>query len=359
MESKTKAINPSRLESFFDDDYKQQDHIVCIDFFFFVVKLKIKLCVSSDMEAGAEKEIFLSVISGYNELYTHTHTHKHTHTQGKNEQISSKRSENNLGRETFLSNPKESMVYKRVLKDSAGGVFNTCSLSTSKVPTSEAEGVFYSAPRGESNKALALKREHLTMSGVVQPEPYLIDKPDNLDQYLLSPKQRRAHLLYETEKQKVRRLARKAKSDTKRMLDLMEKRYPTGILSMQKQDSSSLDSRQPDRDVYRSLRKSIEREQKKEETARSIKLDRKKKNMGGITRRGYDFMRHDDAAPVSDRVACRLGRTNRTRLTIAQSRDRIFDTSTSPVKGSGNKLRMEYLRSKNNRDFDVISGRPY
>jgi hypothetical protein len=251
------------------------------------------------------------------------------------------------------------MVYKRVLKDSAGGVFNTCSLSTSKVPTSEAEGVFYSAPRGESNKALALKREHLTMSGVVQPEPYLIDKPDNLDQYLLSPKQRRAHLLYETEKQKVRRLARKAKSDTKRMLDLMEKRYPTGILSMQKQDSSSLDSRQPDRDVYRSLRKSIEREQKKEETARSIKLDRKKKNMGGITRRGYDFMRHDDAAPVSDRVACRLGRTNRTRLTIAQSRDRIFDTSTSPVKGSGNKLRMEYLRSKNNRDFDVISGRPY
>ena len=94
------------------------------------------------------------------------------------------------------------MVYKKILKDSAGGIFSTCSLDSLKVPTSEAEDVFYSAPRRNKDKALALKNERLTMSGVVQPEPYLIDKPDNLDQYLLSPKQRRAHLLYETEKQK-------------------------------------------------------------------------------------------------------------------------------------------------------------
>ena len=243
------------------------------------------------------------------------------------------------------------MVYKRILKDSAGGIFNTCSLESSKVPTSEAEDVFYSAPRSAKDKALALKNERLTMSGVVQPEPYLIDKPDNLDQYLLSPKQRRAHLLYETEKQKVRKLARKARADTYRMKDLMAKRYPSGILSMQKHVET--DSNQPDRDVYKSLRKTVHNERERETLTRLRKIESKKKNESGLNRRGYDFLHHDRDAPVSDHVGSRLGRTNRPHLSIEESRDRIFDTSTSPISGSGN------LRSKNNRDFDVISGRPY
>lgn len=45
------------------------------------------------------------------------------------------------------------MVYKRILKDSAGGIFSTCSLDALKVPTSEAEDVFYSAPRRNKDKA--------------------------------------------------------------------------------------------------------------------------------------------------------------------------------------------------------------
>ena len=251
------------------------------------------------------------------------------------------------------------MVYKRILKDSSGGIFNTCSLESSKVPTSEAEDIFYSAPRSAKDKALALKNERLTMSGVVQPEPYLIDKPDNLDQYLLSPKQRRAHLLYETEKQKVRKLARKARADTYRMKDLMAKQYPSGILSMQNHEVSATDSNEPDRDVYKSLRKIVHKERECETLTRLRKIESKKKNESGLTRRGYDFLHHDRNAPVSDHVGSRLGRTNRPHLSIEESRDRIFDTSTSPISGSGNRARMEYLRSKNNRDFDVISGRPY
>ena len=140
------------------------------------------------------------------------------------------------------------------------------------------------------------------------------------------------------------------------MKDLMAKGYPNGILSMQKQ--AVLDSKnQPDRDVYKSLRITVDKERECEASTRLRKIESKKRNENSVSRRGYDFLHHNQDAPVSDRVACRLGQANRSRLSIEPSRDRIFDTATSPI--SKNKARMKFLKSKNNRDFDVISGRQY
>jgi len=264
-----------------------------------------------------------------------------------------------FGRETFLSNPKESLVYK--IEPTGGGIFGTASLEHNILPQSESERIFYNAPEVNENKCLAVKNESVRIGGVSEPKPFLMSRPKVVkDCFLLLPEERRHLMRCEVERQNVRRLRRKAQSQSKRMIDLMSTRYRGGILGLRKVNGSPENRGPFDTDLYSKTRSAID-----ERDRRKVISMRKRQES---TRRFLDTktLLRDDAksstTPVTSVSGSRKGSGGHVHLTMEESRRRLFDTAQNTGRNVETSARRNersaYLKrqDRGGRAYNIISG---
>eukprot|EP00939_MAST-03C_sp_MAST-3C-sp1_P002615 g2615.t1 len=273
------------------------------------------------------------------------------------------RGTSSLGRETFLSDPKKSLVYSYT-KKSGGGIFGTCSLAPHELPRSDAEKVYYEAPdvSEEKGTCLAIQNEAVVIGGVSDPKPEIMSIPKRAgNEYFMIPKERREMMRYEIEMQKANKLRRKAFSDTKRMIGLLKSRHRSGVLGMKKRNKCADASVPFDVDVYRNMRATLSNQHRMEEATRNKRTERLKKNTDVCSRRGYNPFHHCTERREMLSVSGSLrGKGSRKVLSIEGSNQRLFGESNDPPQDNQvGRDRLEFLRSRDRggRQFNIVSGK--
>jgi hypothetical protein len=255
----------------------------------------------------------------------------------------------NAGRSSFLSGGRADPGTRH--DEIMGGIFGHAKTGAISMPTSEAEKVMLSAPACDeaAGDILAIGDESYNVSGVTRNVKGVIKKPVVRSEFFMSPAERRALLRYEVEKRKAEKIRRKALGDRGRMIRLMRIRHPSGALGMR-----AVPGVAPSPEVYAS---SVELEARRRSAQARVGERRKgllSRYNNAERERGFPIIGFDPSAPVQKNIGAALGGTDRPRLTVKQSRDRLFNARKTLFDAArAERIRKRGLRGKR---YNIVTG---
>ena len=165
---------------------------------------------------------------------------------------------------------------------------------------------------------------------------------------VMLPSQRRQQIEQEVRVQRAARLARKARNDRRRMIDLMRSRHPAGVVGMDspvaKNTLAYADLGKSHRDLSRT--KSLKLQQRAEFLA-TRRSPRKMRN--------YDFLVHNPAAPGPEEKTGKIFTGKGRAGVVEDSYKKMFE---APPKAPDNVKRRVHIRNNvsQGRRYDIVTG---
>ena len=204
-----------------------------------------------------------------------------------------------LNDQTMLNTPSE--------HGKLGGAFGRANVADDHInlPRTEAQKILHRDNYSRNDDEIfVVVPEHYTIAGVVPPTNKVLKVPKVSNPYLMTPKQRREFSQFERKKLEADKLARKARMDKQRMLDLMKTQFPGGVIGMEQ-----VEPKYGERiaNPYKAERDAAASSYQRAVAAQAARKQHIVKNSDSLQRRGYNFVQQTGKAPIQGAIAARKG----------------------------------------------------